>query len=104
MARRRYRRGDRPCGGRLPMEVPLMALTLTAAEAKAMGYVRVGNELVREKGLGDASPKSAPVPAVAPAHRSPYKSKAESAYAGRLYVLQRAGEIREWSYEAVRLR
>jgi hypothetical protein len=92
-----------------------MTATFTLAELRSMGYAVVGDKLVRvadcrvvNTGSEDrtALRKVAGLHPPSPASDSGprFKSQAERIYADRLTSLQRAGDIKNWRYEAVTLR
>src|SRR5688572_18555440 len=78
-------------------------MTMTRQELHAAGYRVVDGKAVRvtEQGLGVPPEKRG---ASAPAPRSPYRSKWEAERATIIEAAKRAGKIREWRYEAVRLK
>jgi hypothetical protein len=85
-----------------------MTATLTLAELREQGFDVVDGRAVRITVSGDRtrSPKSdvgaspaSPAPDSAPR----FRSEAERIYADCLTSRQRAGEIRSWRYEAIKL-
>lgn len=78
-------------------------LTMTRKDIAALGRTVVNGEAVK---LGPNSPLRKPTPAATTSEPTgpKYKSKGEAAYGGRLFALQRVGDILEWRYESVTLR
>jgi hypothetical protein len=81
---------------------------LTRQELESLGYRVVDGKAIRvgsgtqDRQVGSANAQKSTTATAATA--SPYRSKTEAAYAARLEIMQLAGSIRDWRYEAVRLR